>query len=187
MATGDDGFWVFGYGSLLWKPGFSYAEQRLARLDGFHRRFALKSVHYRGTEENPGLVLGLDWRPGAHCLGAAFRVRGADSRDVRRYLYERELVSYSYFELRCPIDLIGEDGAAERDTAICYVLDRTHRQYRGDLTLEQQAEIIAKAEGPMGPNAEYLYSTVAHLTEIGIEDQDLLSLERLVRQIRGDG
>lgn len=186
MPAREDGFWVFGYGSLLWKPGFPYSERRVARLVGFQRRFALKSVHYRGTEENPGLVLGLDWRPGAECVGAAFRVRTADSREVRRYLYERELVSYSYFELKCPIELIGDDGGAERDQAICYVLDRTHRQYWGDLTLEQQAEIIAKAVGPMGPNADYLYSTVAHLAELGIEDEDLMTLNRLVRARRGE-
>ena len=81
--------WVFGYGSLMWKPGFEYLERRTARLDGFQRRFALTSRHYRGTPEKPGLVLGLDWAPGRSCTGVAFRVAGDAEREIRDYVGER--------------------------------------------------------------------------------------------------
>ncbi|MEO1458468.1 MAG: gamma-glutamylcyclotransferase, partial [Pseudomonadota bacterium] len=123
------GFWVFGYGSLMWKPGFPFLERRLARLDGYRRAFRLRSIHYRGTPELPGLVLGLDWDPNARCVGMAFRVCPTQGEEVRDYLADRELITRSYFEVLYPVALLDDDGtAAERVDAICYVLDRTHPQ-----------------------------------------------------------
>lgn len=174
-------FWVFGYGSLMWKPGFPYLERRPARLEGFRRAFALASIHYRGTPERPGLVLGLDWKPGAVCPGVAFRVCGSVATDVRHYLRDRELVSRAYFEVVYPIEVEGHERPVE---ALCYILDRTHAQYRGALTLEEQAAIIAEAEGPTGTNADYLHATVDHLIAEGVEDADLVALDRLVRARR---
>lgn len=170
MQRGD--LWVFGYGSLMWKPGFEYLERRIARLDGFARRFTLASRHYRGTPEKPGLVLGLDWAPGASCTGVAFRVCPTRDREVRDYLVERELVSYAYFETRYPLTCA--DGA--RIEALCYVVDRSHPQYAGGLTVDQQAAIIARAVGPSGPNLEYLENTLAHLRELNIPDPGLEEL-----------
>jgi cation transport protein ChaC len=183
----DNGFWVFGYGSLMWKPGFDVAEARMARLDGYRRAFALTSVHYRGTPEFPGLVLGLDWQPASHCTGMALRI-GADQADeVRHYLAERELVSRAYFEVRHKITLLcpGTDsgpGASETVDAICYILDRTHPQYSGGMALEEQAAIIGKACGPTGSNCDYLFNTVSHLRELGVEDPELFALEQMVRE-----
>jgi len=175
------GFWVFGYGSLMWRPGFDYLERRMARLEGYRRRFALESEHYRGTPERPGLVLGLDWAPGESCIGMAFRVCPTREAPVRGYLAERELVTRSYFEIAHPVHLLPEAGDAGRTVqALAYVLDRSHRQYRGDLSLEEQARIIAAASGPMGSNADYLRSTVTHLAEIGVEDPELVRLHALV-------
>jgi len=178
----DGGFWVFGYGSLMWRPGYVVAEARRARLADYRRAFALTSVHYRGTPERPGLVLGLDWRPGASCTGMALRIapEGADS--VRHYLAERELVSRAYFEVRHRVTLIGPaQEAGESVDAICYILDRTHPQYAGALTHDEQAAIISEAEGPTGTNRDYLFNTVAHLRELGLDDPELFALEKIVR------
>jgi cation transport protein ChaC len=178
----QDGFWVFGYGSLMWRPGFDVAEARMARLANYRRAFALTSVHYRGTPERPGLVLGLDWAPGQDCLGMALRIGPEEEAEVRHYLAERELVSRAYFEVMHEVTLLcpgpGEGGAV---AAICYIVDRTHPQYAGALTLEEQAAIICEAEGPTGTNRDYLYNTTAHLRQLGIEDPELFALERIVR------
>lgn len=181
------GFWVFGYGSLMWRPGFPFLERRLARLKGYRRAFSLRSVRYRGTPEAPGLVLGLDWDPNAACVGMAFRVCPTQDDPVRDYLAERELVTRSYFEVLHPVELLKDaaDASGEPVEAICYVLDRTHPQYAGQLTQDEKAVIIAQATGPMGPNAEYLHNTVAELAKIGIDDPYLSTLEEKVRAIVG--
>jgi len=186
----DGGFWVFGYGSLMWRPGFDIAEARLARLSGYRRAFALVSVHYRGTPERPGLVLGLDWRPGDACTGMALRIGPEQEDEVRHYLAERELVSRAYFEVSHRVTLLCEGdgaspGAGESVEAICYIVDRTHPQYAGTLGLDEQAAIICEAEGPSGTNRDYLFNTVAHLRELGIEDPELFELERIVRARTG--
>jgi len=179
----DNGFWVFGYGSLMWKPDFDVAESRMARLAGYRRAFALTSVHYRGTPEVPGLVLGLDWDPTSHCTGMALRIDADGADEVRHYLAERELVSRAYFEVRHEITLLCDGpGMGETVNAICYILDRTHPQYSGGMTLEDQAAIIGKACGPTGSNCDYLFNTVSHLRELGVEDPELFTLERMVRE-----
>lgn len=175
------GFWIFGYGSLIWKPGFAFAERRRARLAGFRRAFCMASMHYRGTPEAPGLVLALDAEPGANCGGVAYRVDAAAAAATLGYLRERELVSYAYREERHPVAV---EGGAEVE-ALCYVIDRDHAQYRGGLSLEAQAEVIARAVGPMGPNAEYLDNTVAGLAALGIVDPELERLQALVRARSG--
>ncbi len=184
LRGGD--LWVFGYGSLMWMPGFDYLERRLARLDNFKRCFSLASWHYRGTRERPGLVLGLDWAPGAACIGVALRVCPSQDRHVRDYLAKRELVSYAYFETLYPVTLLrhGPDQGqhqGEAPEALCYVVDRTHEQYAGGLTLEAQAERILAAAGTSGPNAEYLMKTLDKLDELGIPDPELARLGELVR------
>ncbi len=174
----DTGFWVFAYGSLMWNPGFEALERRRARLSGYARAFALSSLRYRGTPESPGLVLGLDWRPEGACEGVAYRVCPTRDAPVRDYLHEREMAMRSYIEVVLPIEIA--DG--RRVEALAYVLDRTHRQYVGRLPIETQAEIIARAVGPAGPNTDYLHNTVEHLIELGIEDPELVALDRLVRR-----
>ncbi|MEL6476207.1 MAG: gamma-glutamylcyclotransferase [Pseudomonadota bacterium] len=178
----EQGFWVFGYGSLMWKPGFEFVERRLARLDGYRRRFALSSTRYRGSPEEPGLLLGLDWAPGQSCLGAAFRISPAMADETRAYLAERELVTRSYFEISTPVTLICDGpGQGARFDAICYVLDRTHPQYAGDLALEDQIHRIRSAAGPMGLCREYFDNTVAHLAELGIEEPEIAALAEALK------
>lgn len=172
----QQGFWVFGYGSLLWKPGFEYEERRLATLGGFARSFCMRSIHHRGTDAEPGLVLALDPHAGAECHGVGFKVPDVQADQTLAYLRERELVSSAYVEQHH--DIAFHDGG--RAEALCYVMDQTHVQYCGGLSLATQAEIIAKAVGGMGRNDEYLFNTVAQLHELGIADDDLDALAQMV-------
>ena len=171
--------WVFGYGSLLWNPGFEVAEQAHATLPGYARSFCMRSIHHRGTEAEPGLVLALDAHPGAVCEGLALRAREGTEDAVLTYLRERELISSAYVEKVLPVDLA--DG--RRIEAVTYVIDADHVQYCNGLSLEDQARIIARAVGGRGPNTEYLYNTAAHLDELGIPDAELQWLVERVRSL----
>lgn len=174
--------WVFGYGSLLWNPGFAVAETRRASLEDYARSFCMRSIHHRGTEETPGLVLALDTAPGAFCDGVALRAAPGTEAETIAYLRDRELVSSAYAERHVPLGL--EDG--RRVEALAYVVKRDHWQYCRGLPLEEQARIIATATGGRGPNAEYLWNTAAHLAELGIEDADLQWLAARVRDLVAD-
>lgn len=181
MAGDEAGFWVFGYGSLIWNPGFDFAERQRATLSGYRRAFCMSSIRYRGTPERPGLVLALDRDAAADCAGVAYRVEGHGAARTLAYLRERELISYAYEETRLPLRL--ETG--RRVEAVCFVVKRGHPQYAGELTLEEQAEVIATAHGPNGPNAEYLMKTVAGLEALGLPDAELLRLAEMVRARTG--
>jgi cation transport protein ChaC len=160
--------WVFGYGSLIWNPGFAVAESRVAHLAGWQRSFCMRSIHHRGTEVNPGLVLALDRAEAAVCAGVAFRVTDGAEDDTIATLRERELISSAYLEDWLPLQVGGD-----QVQALCYVIDPAHVQYCGGLPLDTQAGIIAQAVGGRGPNAEYLFNTAAHLAQLGIADPDL--------------
>ncbi|MDF1804631.1 gamma-glutamylcyclotransferase [Thalassovita sp.] len=171
--------WVFGYGSLLWNPGFEAAESHLAYLPGFHRSFCMRSIHHRGTDAKPGLVLALDRAEQASCHGLALSVRAGEEAQVLEYLRERELVSSAYLEERLQVQL--RDG--RQVEAITYIIDPDHVQYCGGLPLEEQAQTIAHAVGGRGPNTEYLFNTAAHLHELKIQDHELDWLTARVREI----
>ncbi len=174
-AAGD--IWVFGYGSLMWNPGFRYAEKRAAWLDGFARRFCMWSMHYRGTEEAPGLVLGLARDVAAATRGVAFRVASGDAEEVVGYLGERELISAAYREVAAPLRFV--ENAALQPQAVSYVVDTEHRQCAAGLSLEAQAEIIAFSRGRMGENRQYLFNTVSHLREEGFSAEEIGELGEL--------
>ena len=173
-----DTLWVFGYGSLIWDPGFAVSEQEIARLEGFHRSFCMWSIHHRGTQEDPGLVLALDAAE-TFCDGVAFRA--AEPEAALEYLRERELVSSAYLEEWHDVTL--RDG--RRVSAVCYVINRDHVQYCGDLTLERQAQVIASAVGGRGPNTEYLFNTAKHINDLGLPDADLDWLYDRVKTLTG--
>lgn len=161
--------WVFGYGSLIWNPEFPVAEARIARVHGWRRSFCMRSIHHRGTEDAPGLVLALDAAAGHHCDGVAFRVASGAETETLTLLRERELISSAYLEAQVQAEWAEGSGC----TALVYVIDRDHWQYCGGLDLEEQAQIIARASGGRGHNRDYLWSTAAHLAELGISDPEL--------------
>ena len=177
----DEGFWVFGYGSLMWAPEFPVAEQVIAQADGWRRSFCLRSIEHRGTRAAPGLVLGLEDHPGQVCTGLALRIEDALWPEVIAAIRAREMVTEAYREARLPLALA--DG--RRVEAVTYVMRPDHWQYASGLPLDEQARIIAAAQGGRGPNADYLYNTVAHLAELGIPDDELSALAALVRGIAG--
>jgi len=171
-------FWVFGYGSLLWNPGFTPVRQVKARLHDYHRSFCMLSIHHRGSEEDPGLVLALDAQAGGQCTGVAFQVADDEADKVHAELRERELISSAYYE--DTVELVSDEG--EKIPALAYIINRDHVQYC-QFDLEKQAQMIARAIGGRGPNTEYLFNTAAHLTELGIKDAEMAWLVRRVRAL----
>jgi cation transport protein ChaC len=170
--------WVFGYGSLMWRPGFDHVERAPAALVGAHRSLCIYSFHHRGTPQQPGLVLGLD--KGGACRGVAFRVDAAKSEATLAYLRAREQVTDVYVEALRRISLL--DGSNRELEAVCYVVDRRHPQYAGRLSLEAQARLVRCASGQSGANIDYVLNTVGHMEEVGIHDVELTALADLLRQ-----
>ncbi|MEZ5765404.1 MAG: gamma-glutamylcyclotransferase [Xanthobacteraceae bacterium] len=175
LPQGD--LWIFGYGSLMWRPGFDFVEKRPAKLIGEHRSLCIYSFFHRGTAERPGLVLGLD-RGGA-CNGMAFRVAEKDRMATIAYLREREQVTSVYREVLRSVWLGGD--ARERISALAYVTDRGHPQYAGRLTAEAQLHLIRQGHGVSGPNSEYVIATVEALEQEGYADPNLRRLAAALR------
>lgn len=163
------GVWVFGYGSLMWKPGFDHLAAVEARLHGYHRSLCVYSWVHRGTRECPGLVFGLD-RGGA-CKGFAFKVARDTEGDVLAYLDARELVTDVYERRRLAITIDND-----RVPAWCYVVRRDHPQYAGRLPEAELLRIIEKGKGQSGHCRDYVLSTVSHLKGLGVNDAVLKSV-----------
>jgi cation transport protein ChaC len=173
-----DDLWVFGYGSLMWKPGFHYRERTEARLIGAHRALCVYSFVHRGTPERPGLVLGLDH--GGTCRGVAFRVDAQDRDHTIAYLRAREQVTMVYREVYRTLWLAGDP--QRRVRAVCYVADRSHPQYAGRLTLDQQVHLVRQGHGIGGPNRDYVLETVKALEALGYRES---ALHLLAERLRG--
>jgi cation transport protein ChaC len=164
--------WIFGYGSLMWQPGFDFADRVPGAIVGAHRALCIYSFHHRGTAERPGLVLGLD--EGGACRGVAYRVEPAQRDATLAYLREREQITAVYVEATKPVSLL--DGSGQEIEAVCYMADRKHPQYAGRLSLERQAELVLSAAGLSGTNLDYVLNTVRHLEEAGVHDATLAAL-----------
>ena len=164
--------WVFGYGSLMWRPGFAFVDQVPARLIGEHRALCVYSFDHRGTPEKPGLVLGLD-RGGA-CRGIAFRVAAARRGEVVDYLRGREQTTHVYREVMRSVWL--ENDARERVAALAYVVDRGHVQYAGRLSLQEQLRYVRQGRGRSGNNRDYVLETVRSIEAQGFRDSQLHQL-----------
>jgi len=175
------GPWVFGYGSLMWRPGFDYLERCAATLHGRRRAFCIYSVYHRGTPERPGLVLGL--APGGAVRGAAYRIDPALWPQTYAYLREREQPTETYVEARARVRLA--DGRAVE--VLTFLSDRAHPQWAGALSLEQQARLIAGAQGLSGRNIDYLRDLVSHLASQGVRDRGLESLLNRVTVLEAGG
>lgn len=172
-------FWVFGYGSLMWRPGFDHVERMPARIRGVHRSLCVYSHVHRGTPDCPGLVLGLD--RGGSCQGVAFRVAAALRDDTVAYLRDREQATMVYRECQRMVELL--DGTRRRVPALCYVVDRAHPQYAGALPLERQRECVRRGVGRSGVNIDYVLNTLAHLKEMGIVDPRLRALAAMLTDV----
>ncbi|MCS0502629.1 gamma-glutamylcyclotransferase [Ancylobacter mangrovi] len=168
-GSGAGELWVFGYGSLMWNPGFDFEERVTGKLIGAHRSFCVLSVHWRGTPEKPGLVLGLD-RGGA-CVGIAFRVAAAKAEATLAYLREREQVTNIYREAVRRVWL--KDGSARTVPAVAFLVDRGHAQYAGRLSPDERLHLIRQGHGVGGPNTDYVSATARHLAELGIRDAEI--------------
>jgi cation transport protein ChaC len=179
MGMDMDDFWVFGYGSLMWRPGFDHEETRPARLFGYHRALCVRSFVHRGTPERPGLVLGLD--RGGSCHGVAFRVRAKARDEVVDYLRARELVTHVYLETMRRVRLDSGDHV----TALTYVVDRGHQQYAGGLTADAAHLAVRGARGQSGPNEDYVLNTVEHLRTLRIRDHHLETIARHLKSGAG--
>lgn len=190
-ASPNGELWVFGYGSLMWSPGFPLAASSPALLHGYHRALCIYSHRHRGTPSKPGLVLGL--RRGGSCWGMAFHVRAPHARDALTALWKREMRNYAYTPRLVPISLRSTTAAAsaksdrliDSDAAVCrvraltFVADSAHRQYVRELSLEQTARLVARGRGERGHNIEYLDQTLTHMHALGIRDHHLQhTLER---------
>lgn len=165
--SADGDFWVFGYGSLMWRPGFDFVESALAFVHGYHRCLCIYSHVHRGTPQRPGLVLGLD--RGGSCQGVAFKVEGAKRDETLAYLRERELVTAVYLERTVPLRF--NDGGCVQ--AVAYVVDRTHSQYAGRLPLDEMTRLVAEGVGINGDNPAYVRNTYEHLLRLDIRDAEL--------------
>ena len=162
--------WVFGYGSLMWRPGFDFLDRQAAVLHGRRRAFCIYSVHHRGTYERPGLVLGL--APGGSVRGCAYRVSAARWPETYAYLREREQPTETYVEASARVRLASGDSVP----TLVFLSDVHHPQWAGDLSLEAQARLIAGATGLSGRNIDYLRDLVVHLREAGVADRTMARL-----------
>jgi glutathione-specific gamma-glutamylcyclotransferase len=171
-APSHEDLWVFGYGSLMWQPGFEFLERVPARLIGEHRALCIYSFDHRGTPEKPGLVLGLD-RGGA-CRGIAFRVAAKQRDDVVGYLRGREQTTNVYREVTRSVWL--ENEPRQRVAALAYVADRGHVQYAGRLSLQDQLRYVRQGHGRSGNNRDYVLATVRSIEAQGFRDAQLHQL-----------
>jgi len=173
----DEDLWVFGYGSLIWRPGFDFVERQPARLIGAHRALCVFSHVHRGTPERPGLVLGLDF--GGACRGVAYRVAAKQRARVIAYLREREQATSVYRETLRSVTLL--TAPERRVTALVYMIDRGHVQYAGRLDLAQQLHLVRQGHGQSGQNRDYVLATVQALESLGLYDRDLHLLAEKLR------
>ncbi|QTC48279.1 gamma-glutamylcyclotransferase [Pantoea ananatis] len=172
--------WIFGYGSLMWNPVFEADEVASASLDGWHRAFCLRLTAGRGTAAHPGRMLAL--KEGGMTQGLAFRLPEARLHDELALLWKREMITGCYLPTWCELSL--EDGS--RVTALVFIMDPRHPLYEDDTCPQAVAPLIAAATGPLGSNAQYLFSLEAELTRRGMEEEDLIRLAHQVRALQQD-
>jgi cation transport protein ChaC len=165
LPRGD--LWVFGYGSLMWSPGFAFAERRVGLLRGYHRALCILSTRYRGTHRRPGLVMGLC--RGGSCWGMAFRVPAPRVRAALAKLWNREMPRRVYQARLVPVRI----ALGRKVRALAFVADPAHAQFRRELDLASRAQLVAQGVGERGPCTEYIRATLRHMAELGVSDPHL--------------
>jgi cation transport protein ChaC len=166
----QDDLWIFAYGSLMWRPDFSFVSRHRARLGGYHRALCIYSNHYRGTPSRPGLVLGLD--RGGSCVGIAFRIAPEARETTLAAVRARELITHVYDEIEAPVLLA--DGTRRR--AITYVANRAHAEYAGKLARETVLACVRNGAGVAGTNIDYVSNTYRHLRDMGVAEPRLAAI-----------
>ena len=179
LNQSSEDFWVFAYGSLMWRPGFDHLERRSARLIGAHRALCVYSFVHRGTPEKPGLVLGLD--RGGNCRGIAYRVAGSSRAATIDYLRAREQATMVYREAWRRIWL--DDDPKLSVQALCYMVDRGHQQYAGRLGVTEQLHYVRQGHGRSGNNRDYVLATVKEIEAQGYRDPELHRLAELLKGV----
>jgi cation transport protein ChaC len=181
-SLGAGELWVFGYGSLMWSPCFSYREKRLARVHGYHRALCILSTRYRGTHRKPGLVMGLC--RGGSCWGMAYRIEPGEVRRCLERLWRREMPRRVYEPRLLPVRL----RSGRKLRALAFVADPGHPSYVRELDLHGRARLVAQGIGQRGPCVDYIRNTLEHMHEVGVRDPHLervlhaaLSLQRPAR------
>jgi len=169
--------WVFGYGSLLWKPSFESVEQVSALLSGWHRGFCIRITRFRGTPEEPGLMMSL--MPGGSCRGTLFRVAGDRVVDDLRKLWRREM---TVMPPNTPPRWLQANTAQGLVPGIVFAADRHGPNYVSGLSDDDIADILCRAAGHWGSGAEYLMETVDQLERLGIRDANLWRLQKRVAE-----
>ncbi len=162
--------WVFGYGSLIWNPGFAFLRSLPAMLNGAHRSLSVYSYRHRGTPERPGLVFGLT--RGGSCRGVAFEIDAQHWDEVHNYLIERESDRGVYLESWRKLHL----ASGQSVRALAFMVDEAHTQFAGGLDVDEQLRLIRGGTGQSGPNVDYVLNTARHLAALGIRDRYVMRL-----------
>ena len=173
IKSNQDYNWVFAYGSLMWRPNFSFIEVIPAHIDGWHRDMCIISIHYRGTSDVPGLVSGL--RPGGSCQGRAYRISDRDIEEVIKYLDERELITNVYLPEKKEI-ILADDRVVK---ARVYISNLSHEHYVGHLSLSEKVNYLMQVSGSEGRSIDYLSNIIDQLNKLKIEDEGLIEVMRL--------
>lgn len=178
--------WLFGYGSLIWRPDFPYLARQPALLHGWTRRFWQGSHDHRGLPHAPGRVVTLVEAAGARCLGMAYALDGAVYDEVVAALDVREKNGYARFA--APVHLQGDEGAAGRSTveALVYIATPDNHAFLGPAPLESLAQQIHRSHGPSGSNREYLFELAAALRALDArhdDDAHVFELDAAVRAL----
>ena len=176
LAPSEDP-WVFCYGSLIWNPAFAFTERRCGKVFGYHRRFTFWSKMGRGSEDRPGMMLGLS--RGGSCVGLALRVAREHAEQELQSVFMREMMTSSYHARIVPVHT---DRGIVR--AVAFIANPDHVFYAGRVPMETAARHIAFAEGHLGACRDYLYNMVLHLDAHGIRDRAMQTLLRLVEENR---
>ena len=173
--------WIFGYGSLVWKADFPFAERALAWIDGYARRFWQGSTDHRGVPGAPGRVVTLVRESGARCLGAAYRLRDRERAEVLDHLDFRERGGYARADVALDFDAPQRTSAQ----AIVYWATPDNPNYLGPASTAEIAAQIRGAHGPSGANPEYLFELARFLRSHGADEPHVFEIEAALRRFAG--
>lgn len=176
LPRGD--LWVFGYGSLMWSPGFPFRERSVGLLRGYHRALCILSVRYRGTHRRPGLVMGLC--RGGSCWGMAFRIPAARVAHSLARLWQREMRRRVYYARLVPLRI----SRGRRIRALAFVADPDHAQFTRELDLHSRAQLVAQGVGERGRCTDYIRHTLEHMYALGVSDPHLARVLETAEAIR---